>query len=136
MHVFDCRTMANIFILVNNHFTLSGFYNHGDNLIFKTAILLGGFGLVLRSQGKTVLNITGYLPLLSHIFSRCTHMITIEGVPKTIFDHGVDKFEIPHFFARTQIGHVRGQTHVLLPAGKYDFSVPQFYMLCTNRNGT
>ena len=97
---------------------------------------MSGFGFVLAFYGKFVLRVAAYLPLLCHILGCLAHVVIVEGIPKAITDHAIDIFDITHFSATAQMGHMRGKGHVFLTTSRHDVCVTQLDMLRSKRHGT
>ena len=98
--------MADELICVDDNVTFAGGDCERDDLVFKLASLLRGFGLVLRGSGEPVLILTADLPFGSDIFCSCAHVIAMKRVGETITQHGIDKFQVAHFGAIAQVGAV------------------------------
>ena len=99
MHVFDGRSVANIFILIHYDIALSGFNGEGCNFIRKLTGFLRCLGFILRSDGKLILHVAADLPFLRNILCGLTHVIAVKGIPQTVFDHAVHILKIAHFMA-------------------------------------
>ena len=93
-----------------------------------------GFGFVLGRQSKFVLHVARNLPLFSNVLSGLTHVIAVEGIPKTIADHGVDVFHVAHFVAGAQVRHMGRESHVFLAASGNDGRIAQLDVLCRQSN--
>src|SRR5262249_2051439 len=91
--------------------------------------------LVLRGDREFVLLRARDLPLPGDVFGCRTHVIAVEGVPKTILDHRIDHLVVTHFHAVAQMRTVRRHAHGLLPARNDDFGIAVEDRLIAQRHG-
>src|SRR3546814_18080395 len=68
-------------------------------------------------------SLAGDLELLGDILRRGAHVVTVEGIPQAIADHGVDEAEVAHLLASPQIGGMGRLAHAFLAAGDDDAAV-------------
>ena len=136
LHGFHGGAVADVFITVHDDVALAGLDGESGDFIGEFASLLGGFGLVLRGDGKFVLLFAADLPLFSNVFCGLTHVIAVERIPKTVTDHGVDELQIAHFLACTQVLRVGGKGHVFLTARRNDGGIAKLDVLCGQCHGT
>src|SRR3546814_16699901 len=85
--------------------------------VCSSDLLLRSLGLVLALHREFVLCLAGDLELLGDILRRGAHVVTVEGIPQAIADHGVDEAEVAHLLAGPQIGGMGRLAHAFLAAG-------------------
>src|SRR3546814_4338997 len=95
--------MADVFVLVDDGVALATLDGDRNDLVLELAGLLRSLGLVLALHREFVLCLAGDLELLGDILRRGAHVVTVEGIPQAIADHGVDEAEVAHLLAGPQI---------------------------------
>ena len=124
--------MADIFIAIDNGFTLTRFQRNRGDLIHEFTCLLRRLSLVLARSRKFVLSLAADLPLIGDILGGLAHVIAIKRVPQTITNHCVDIGQITHFLALTQAGCMGAHRHIFLTTSGNDCGVTQHDVLCPN----
>ena len=112
-----------VFVVGHDHVALAALDRDGRDFVFELAGLLGGLGLVLRGHREFVLLVARDLPFLRDILGRVAHVVAVERVPQTVFEHRIDHFGRAHLGAVAQIHRMRRLAHALLPAGNHDVAV-------------
>ena len=128
--------MLRVLIGVDDGIALAALDGHRHDFIGELTGFLRGFGFLLRAQGERVLLVTGQLPLACHVLGGVAHVIAVEGVPKAVFDHGVDQLATAHFHAVAQVHHVWGLAHTFQTTGDDDVAVTHFDGLVAECHGT
>ena len=78
---------------------------------------------MLRCGGKGVLLLTADLPTLRDIFRCIAHVVIVEHVPQAIDNHRVNKIQLSHLLAVTQVRAMRRLAHTFLATGNDNFTV-------------
>ena len=127
--------MADVFVLVHDNIALAGLHRKGGNLVGKTARLLRGFGLVLRSDCECVLHIARDVPLVGDVFRSLAHMVAVKSIPKPVTDHRIDILHVTHFVPCAQMCRMGGKCHVFLTTGGHNRCITKLDMLRTKCDG-
>src|SRR6516165_8797652 len=90
-HGVERRTVARIFVRVDDDVALAGLDGDRHDLVLELAGLLRSFGLVLGGDRKFVLLGAGNLILPRDVLCGVAHVVAVEGIPQTVLDHGVDE---------------------------------------------
>ena len=95
-----------------------------------------GAGLVLAGNGKFILGGAADLVTFRDIFGGNAHVIAVEGIPKPVLDHRVDKLDGAHLGAAAHRLRMGRQAHRLLAAGDHDPGIARLDGLRRQRDGT
>ena len=115
--------MTRIFIVADDDVALARLDGNRHDFVLEPAGLLRGLGLVLRGNGELVLLRAGDLILPRNVLGGVAHMVAVEGIPQSVFDHGVDEIHRAHLHAAAQILGVRRHAHGFLAAGNDDLGI-------------
>ncbi len=128
--------MANKLIIRYNRVAFPALDSDRYNFIFKTPRCLRRLSLVLGRNSKMILRLATDLPAFRNILSCLSHMITVESIPQSVFEHCIHKFQRAHLGARPHVGSVGGSAHAFLPAGHHNVRIAVQNCLITKRDST